>query len=506
MTRVSKMYDLAIGIKRKFDTRMFMKIFFVISTFALFFGTMNVFAQSSSATDTSSGTVDISNVTLSPDWKGVKTFINLANGVSDTSENNMGSQGTLNLANTAYTAIAIAAPGVTEGAEQIKNSSDVPEDMKAGLVGITDNAATYAYNYYPYTGVTEHLAEEWLPGYKDSNSTAYAADGTDISGYDTLMNAGIAPLWNKVRNIAYVFFVVVMIVVGFMIMFRSKIGGQTVVTLGNFLPGVITSLILITFSFAIAGLLIDIGGMVTSLIAGLYGADNVAGINSLWTIFTNLFVSGTEKVALGSLAGGVGITGVMGLGTLAQIGIAFISSIGGTILAGAGIIALIFGLVIIGIILYGGVKVLITIYKAFFGILLSVVIAPIQIMIGAFPGKGYVTSNWFKSLVKNVLTFPMVFAIVNLPNFIATQSGLDLSLPAKLSYSVNDGMNIGLTGGFSGGLTMFILRVVVLFFAAESPKYLEAWLPADTPKAVAEGLANARASLSKIPVVGSLFK
>jgi len=289
-----------------------------------------------------------------------------------------------------------------------------------------------------------------------------------------------------------------------MIMFRSKIGGQTLVTLGNFLPGVITSLILITFSFAIAGLLIDLGGVVTSLIAGLYDG-NVVGINSLWKLFGSLFVEGVAKTGWASLGTG---GGVLGLGLLAKVGAVTIAGVSAsTVLGALGLVGILLMLLIVGIIFVGGIKVLITLYKAFFGILLGVVIAPIQIMIGAFPGKGYSTSNWFKSLLKNVLTFPMIFAIVNLPNFLASQTGIELSLPAKLSGAVNDGDNISLTnGGFGAFIAMFVLRIVVLYFAAEAPKYLEAWFPSDTPKPVAEGLANAKASLSKIPLVGSMLK
>jgi hypothetical protein len=278
------------------------------------------------------------------------------------------------------------------------------------------------------------------------------------------------------------------------------------VSLGNFLPGVITSLILITFSFAIAGLLIDIGGVITSLIASLYGgADKVSGINSIGSLFSSLF-TGNTAVTSGALAG-AGLTGFLSM--VAKVGIASLatSGIGTAVVAGLGIVGILLALVIVGIIFVGGIKVLITLYKAFFGILLGVVIAPIQIMIGAFPGSAYSTSNWFKSLLKNVLTFPMVFAIVNIPVFIASQTGIELSLPEKLSYAANDGANISVTnGGFGAFLTMFILRIVVLYFAAESPKYLEAWFPSDTPKPVAEGIANAKANLAKIPLVGGLFK
>jgi len=503
MSYVAKTYEFIDKLQKLFNKKLFSVAFVAIASMGLFFGVMNAYAQEGNTT----GTVDVSNVSVSPDWKGIKAFVNLANGLGSTKKNedNMGSQGGLNIANSAYTALAIMAPEVTAGADIIKTDSDVPADMRSGLLGIADNAITYAYVNYPTSSVSEHLAQEWVPGYKSSTSSIYAADGTVKNGYDTLMASGIAPLWNKVRNLAYVFFVVIMIAVGFMIMFRSKIGGQTLVSLGNFLPGVITSLILITFSFAIAGLLIDIGGVITALIASLYGADKVVGINSIWSLFSSLFTGGTAITS--SALAGVGLTGFLSM--VAKVGIASLatSGIGTAVVAGLGIVGILLALVIVGIIFVGGIKVLITLYKAFFGILLGVVIAPIQIMIGAFPGSAYSTSNWFKSLLKNVLTFPMVFAIVNLPAFIAGQTGIELSLPEKLSYAANDGANISVTnGGFGAFLTMFILRIVVLYFAAESPKYLEAWFPSDTPKPVAEGLANAKGNLAKIPLVGGLFK
>lgn len=494
MSYVAKTYEFIDKLQKLFNKKLFNVLFVAFASMGLFFGVMNIYAQENTA-----GTVDITSVSIKPNWKGIKTFINLANGVNKL-EDNMGSQGSLNMANTAYTALAIMAPNVTAGADEIKNDSDIPKDMKAGLIGMADNAITYAYVNYPVTNVPQHLAQEWIPGYEESQTGLYAQSDTPAkSGYDTLMASGIAPLWNKIRNLAYVFFVVVMIAVGFMIMFRSKIGGQTLVSLGNFLPGVITSLILITFSFAIAGLLIDIGGIVVSLIAGLYGG-NLSGINSIGSLFMSLFTGEIKSVALGTGITG-GIVGILGI--LAAVASAAIAPI----LGGVGIIGLLLMLVVVGIIFIGGIKVLITLYKAFFGILLNVVVGPIQIMMGAFPGKGYSTSNWFKSLLKNVLTFPMVFAIVNLPTFIAAQTGISLSLPEKLSYANNNGMDVGLTnGGFTSFIVMFILRIVVLYFAAESPKYLEAWFPSDTPKPVAEGLANAKGSLSKIPLVGGLFK
>ncbi len=505
MSYVAKTYEFIEKLENLFSKKMFKVVFIGISSMIFFFGTMNTYAQ----LDDTTGTIDdTQDITVSGDYSAMSEYVNLANG-TDADEVNKATGGITDVGVALFSTVAILDPSITPGADAIQSSKTIPDDMKNGLIGFSDIAINYAYNNFPTINVYDHLAKEWVPGYDESTTSTYAARSTaSENGYDELMNSGIAPLWGTIRNLAYVFFVVVMIVVGFMIMFRSKIGGQTLVTLGNFLPGVITSLILITFSFAIAGLLIDVGAIVTGLIAGIYGVDNVFGINSIGEMMKGL-VTGTVDSAstTTAIAGG----SALGIGLITKLGItAGLSFAGAPFLAtaaiGIGIVGLLIALVIIGIVFVGAIKVIITLYKAYFGILLGVVIAPIQIMIGSFPGKSYSTSNWFKSLLKNVLTFPMVFAIVNLPNYLAGQTGIALSLPGKLSYSATDSVDIGINGGTGSGLVMFVIRVVVLYFAAESPKYLEAWFPSDTPKPVAEGLANAKASLSKIPLVGGMFK
>lgn len=503
MSYVVKTYEFIEKVQKLFNKKLFNTVFIAIASMFLFFGVMNTYASvldEGVITVSDDGVVasQEENPVIKTDWKGIKAFINLANGLGDAKKtaDNMSSQGVMSITNVATTGLAFMDPSITVGAAEVAASDDVPEDMKLGLIGMADQAIVYAYSEYPTTNVASHLAQEWIPGYENGNSSVYAAE----SGYQTLLDSGITLLWSQVRNIAYVFFVVVMIAVGFMIMFRSKIGGQTLVTLGNFLPGVITSLILITFSFAIAGVLIDLGGIVTSLIDGIYTGNGgtTSGINSITDVVMAMFTGGTAGTVLvtGGTAGGLAI------GAIA----ASVAGAAAPVLAVAGLFALLIALVVMGVLFVGGIKVIITLYKAFFGILLSVITGPIQIMIGAFPGNGYSTTNWFLTLLRNVLTFPMVFAIVNLPGFIARQADIDLNLPAGLSGAATEGNGLGLNNGFGGFLTMFVLRIAALYFAAQAPKYLEAWFPANTPKPVAEGLAKAQESLTKIPLVGGLFK
>ncbi len=68
----------------------------------------------------------------------------------------------------------------------------------------------------------------------------------------------VREMWKIVRDVSFGLFVVVSVVFAFMIMFRMKLNPQTVITVQSAIPKLIISLVLVTFSYAIAGLLIDL--------------------------------------------------------------------------------------------------------------------------------------------------------------------------------------------------------------------------------------------------------
>ncbi len=84
----------------------------------------------------------------------------------------------------------------------------------------------------------------------------------------------LAPIWKIFRNVSYLLLVLVVISIGFMIMFRANINPQTVIAIENAIPRIVLALILITFSFPIAGFLIDI----MYVIMGLGGSIIVQNI------------------------------------------------------------------------------------------------------------------------------------------------------------------------------------------------------------------------------------
>ncbi len=492
MSYVSKTYEFVQKLQALFNKKLFNTAFIAIGSMILFFGVMNVYAAG-----------DTSTTAVEPDWKGIKTYCNVTSS-AEADENNSVSSICQSDTSQLWSLVAVAAPDITTGGANLDGES-VPGDMKNGLLGITDQAIEFAYDSSLNVDVIAHLQEEWIPGYSESNTSVFADDGTVVAvpGYDSLMSSGIAPLWNKMRDIAYVLLVVIMVVIGFMIMFRSKIGGQTLVSIGNTIPSVIISLVLITFSFAIAGLVIDVGGFVVNVMSSLFN-DNAVSTSNIGQLMMVLFRGLdaeriTENITSSITSGPMGsVTAIVG----------FFS--GGLI----GLVGIVILLIAIGVVFVGAIKVLIVLYKAYFGILLNVILGPLQIMLGTLPGQEGVRLNWFFGIVRNVLVFPIVFFIINIPIYLSNAGNMQMDFPSKLTGAAaigaaNDGATIGINSGILGLLFMFIFRVFVLYYACQAPKFAEAIIPpvqTNSSRAAADAMAGAKMGLSKIPLLGGMFK
>ncbi|MBP6993623.1 hypothetical protein KBB12_00065 [Candidatus Woesebacteria bacterium] len=79
------------------------------------------------------------------------------------------------------------------------------------------------------------------------------------------------PIWKVFRNLAYLVIVVVIMVVGFMVMFKVGGGGKNAVTLESALPKLVIALLAISMSYALAGFLIDVMYMVIALVINMLG-------------------------------------------------------------------------------------------------------------------------------------------------------------------------------------------------------------------------------------------
>jgi len=122
-----------------------------------------------------------------------------------------------------------------------------------GALGMISNAVDTVYNNIPIH-TKDYIA--YLSNNFGFVHKTYAAGGTASTGYQSL--SPLLGIWVVMRNIAYLLIVLIFIFIGFAVMLRVKIDPRTVMTIENQIPKIIIGLILITFSFAIAGLLIDL--------------------------------------------------------------------------------------------------------------------------------------------------------------------------------------------------------------------------------------------------------
>jgi len=215
---------------------------------------------------------------------------------------------------------------------------------------------------------------------------------------------GLQKYWQGFRNMAYALTVFVVIIFAFMIMFRVKLSPQLVISVQVALPKIITVLVLATFSYAIAGFVIDLSYVVGGLFASLM---NLAGFAKSFKDAWDFIVptGGTN------LLGGFYIFFYM-LGYAILFFIAAIVTLVGT-LSGLSVFGTIASLltilmtiwVLILMIVYT-IKVPWILLKNLISLFISIVVAPIQIILGAVvPTIGF--GVWLKKVIAETLVFPL---------------------------------------------------------------------------------------------------
>lgn len=351
-----------------------------------------------------------------------------------------------------------------------------------GAVGSLTNAMT-AMLVTPPTSTTLYLANigQDLGFYK-----AVHAQGVTGSGAGIIEPVRI--LWQVVRNLVYLFFIVIFIAVGFMIMFRQKLNPQTIITAQAALPGLVVGLILVTFSYFISALIIDSsflgikllteifvqvkvdGGPVLNAFGDEAGLRNLAEKSNLLNLFTasafrgenisDVFTSGydftlntSKGLELGTGAVLIGIvTAIIGLIiglTMGPIGAGVGLIVGGAAgpLVGPAVLSLLVPLILIIALFVQFFKLLFKLIGAYIAILVSTITAPFIILFSSLPGRGGVLSVWWKTLLGNALIFPAVFgAFLFAGMILATSPGSWRASPPLF-----------------GGLSTELLRLIVAY-------------------------------------------
>ncbi len=294
---------------------------------------------------------------------------------------------TQNVTTTTMRTMSMLASGVSE--EDVAGLTEEEKRVAYGIYGrgaIGEVGGFIAALYTPPASTRTYLADL----FHSAKITPQAqAQGIGFASLDPILTS-----WKVFRNIAYLFFVLIFLVIGFMIMFQHKIDGQTAITAQQAIPQIIVSLAFVTFSYAIAGLLIDLMYVFMYFLISLFNASgNLLNLNA-FGMAAKLIKTGWQQSfdavsgMLDELIGGGLIKDTLGFA--ATLLVKFIVAIG---------------------ILFGVFKLFLELLKSYVSIILQVAFAPLLLMIGAIPGQN-VFGSWIKQLVGNLLAFPTVLLML----------------------------------------------------------------------------------------------
>jgi len=284
--------------------------------------------------------------------------------------------------------------------------------IDGGLIGLDTSQNSALANY---TNPIQHI----LSGDRSPSGIGYIrglgsklklVEEVKAQGFGFQAATAIQTLWVAVRNVTYFLLIIALIAMAFMIMFRVKISPQTVITVQSSIPKVIITLLLITFSYAIAGFMIDLMYVVLGLIAavlsesGLYVLSPFAGGGNVSWIDMYSNLTGANL--------GQGLFGVMFFYFMTFLVVgwyAFISNFLGFVGALVGLSEIIWMIIIVIIaiaLIIMLVRLCWMLLKTYVALLLLIAVGPILILFGLFGGKG------FTGLLRDLASHLAVFAAV----------------------------------------------------------------------------------------------
>lgn len=235
------------------------------------------------------------------------------------------------------------------------------------------------------------------------------AKAAETFGYSRL--TVIKDFWAMSRNLAYFLFTLILIVVSFMVMFKVKISPQAVISIQSALPKIFFTLILITFSFAIAGFLVDLMYVVMGIFS-LFFTYSALGATSPSEVF---------KLISGAGFGGLAIIAHMLLFLvlyLVALEMTWLAALFSFNLTSALVlfILMLFTIILIILIIVNFFIIIFALFKALAGFYVAVILGPLQLSLGALPQSPNTFGSWIKSMISKLAVFPVTGILFYLAN------------------------------------------------------------------------------------------
>ncbi len=371
------------------------------------------------------------------------------------------------------------------------STSQGQQSHQLGLLDVIANVETNVYTNNPVSLV------QYGKYYAQTHGIIKGAFAQNVTGSGYVALSPVIPLWELFRNIAYLIILVMIVVIGFIIIFGGKYG-QSEITIISSLPKVILALVLITFSYPLAGFAVDIANLGTNIVVNVLGPRFVTPGDfypgqypaqcSIPTAITNVNTGGSDSQTVPScdyannvtntLGGDFNIFHLMapitnygawgGSGTgkpditklvQAPTNIRFLDVFikGISFLGNTAEFAIDFILNVL--ILFWAIKIFILILTSYVRIVIAAMFSPFMLI--SYPLSGGSTFwSWIKGLLSPALVFPAVFAMMFIAAILAYGTDCSGSTPCTTLSSETYGpwyinQNNGITN-FSAGPALFV--------------------------------------------------
>lgn len=365
------------------------------------------------------------------------------------------------------------------GCSTIHPETNIATANNSALAGAT-NLVTALYLNPPASGV-QYVAQE-INRFNPVQPAFAQAGGI---GFNAL--SPVERVWGAFRNISYLGFVIVFIVIGFMVMFRSKISPQAVATVQDSLPRIVVALILVTFSYAIVGLMIDamfviLNVAINALGPGGAGLIDVGKANAV----TSSNVFSVVLNSWGDIFGSVfqAINGIIGNMVSGAFG-KFIGNIGG------GLVAIMAGIAMLFIMF----RIFMMLLMSYISIIILTIFAPFILLFQALPGSNG-AKEWFKQVAANIAVFPTVALMFILGGMLSGITALGATGAGQFSGQNN---LVGQFPLFTGGLNIQnigdLIGIGILFMTPGAAKIVKERFGIKEGGALGAGGAMAAASI-----------
>jgi len=307
------------------------------------------------------------------------------------------------------------------------------------LPGIFFYAHPVSADFSPITGLVWYTLSnifQWLSGFATDILLWLIGLLIYVSGYNNFINAKVVQVgWPLVRDVANMFYILVMLVIAFATMLKIE-----KYSMKALLPRLILTAILVNFSKTIIGLIIDFGQVIMLTFVNGYAATAGGNFVQMFGLKAMTELRSDKSV----------VDSPAQLSVLASFFLAFICISISMIVVGIFVVVLLARIIVLWIL---------------------IVLSPIAFLLGTFPkGQDYY-GKWWKELINNVISGPIVafflwlsLAVFGGGNMGSAELKAGNAVPDKPSgEAAQYAANLGLSqAGALDNLTTFAVSIAML--------------------------------------------